>query len=123
MPGGYVNITDNADPMDIMVYRTAAHPSRVMRRHGHRRRVALPRQVCKVPIFSKGASADESSLISAGRIMIAEDNYGYTERAAGRLSRGPRSAQSSPPGATASRSTSKTRVAFGGILGGLPAAP
>src|SRR5205807_4473284 len=24
MPGGYVNITDNADPMDIVVYRTAA---------------------------------------------------------------------------------------------------
>ncbi|HTX32583.1 MAG TPA: hypothetical protein VMD09_14470 [Solirubrobacteraceae bacterium] len=66
MPGGYVNITDNADPMDIMVYRTAAHPK-------------LPRQVCQVPIFSKGASADENSLITAGRIMIAENNYGYTD--------------------------------------------
>jgi hypothetical protein len=66
MPGGYVNITDNADPMDIMVYRTAAHLSK-------------PRQVCQVPIFSKGASADENSLISAGRSMIAENNYGYTD--------------------------------------------
>jgi hypothetical protein len=77
MRGGYVNITDNADPMDLMVYRTAAHPTQVVRRHGHRRRVALPRQVCKVPIFSKGSSADENSIIAAGRSMIAEDNYGY----------------------------------------------
>jgi hypothetical protein len=65
MPGGYVNITDNADPMDIMVYRIAAHPKK-------------PRQVCQTPIFAKGASADENSLISAGRIMIAENNYGYS---------------------------------------------
>jgi hypothetical protein len=78
MPGGYVNITDNADPMDIMVYRTAAHPFKWVRRHHHRRRVALPRRVCKVPIFSKGSSADENSIIAAGRSMIAEDNYGYT---------------------------------------------
>ena len=79
MPGGYVNITDNADPMDIMVYRTALHPFKVVRRHGHRHRVSLPRTVCKVPIFSKGASADENSIIAAGRSMIAEDNYGYTD--------------------------------------------
>jgi len=78
MPGGYVNITDNADPMDVMVYRTAAHPFKIVRRHGHRHRVQLPREVCKVPIFSKGSSADENSIIAAGRSMIAEDNYGYT---------------------------------------------
>jgi hypothetical protein len=75
MPDGYVNITDNADPMDIVVYRTAAHPVKLARGH----RVPLPRQVCKVPIFSRGASADENSLISAGRIMIAENNYGYND--------------------------------------------
>ena len=79
MPGGYVNITDNADPMNIVVYRTAAHPFRWVRgRHGRRRRQALPRQACKFPIFDKGASADENSIISAGDTMIAEDNYGYT---------------------------------------------
>jgi hypothetical protein len=78
MPGGYVNITDNADPMDIMVYRTAAHPFRIVVRHHHRHRILLPRQVCKVPIFGKGSSADENSIISAGDTMIAEDNYGYT---------------------------------------------
>jgi hypothetical protein len=79
MPGGYVNITDNADPMDIVVYRTAAHPHRVVHLHGFggTRRKPLPRLVCKVPIFSKGSSADENSIISAGDTMIAEDNYGY----------------------------------------------
>jgi hypothetical protein len=88
MPGGYVNITDNADPMDIMVYRTAPHPHRTVCRKlrsgfgfqggGQCSRVPLRRQVCKVPIFRKGASADENSIISAGDTMIAEDNYGYT---------------------------------------------
>ena len=78
MPGGYVNITDNADPMDIVVYRTAAHPYRIIHRHHHRRRVGLARRACKVPIFSRGQSADENSLISVGRSMIAEDNYGYS---------------------------------------------
>jgi hypothetical protein len=79
MPGGYVNITDNADPMDIVVYRTAPKPFKWVRgRHHRRRRVALPRQVCRFPIFSKGSSADENSIIAAGRSMIAEDNYGYT---------------------------------------------
>jgi hypothetical protein len=67
MPGGYVNITDNADPMDVMVYRTAVHLRRGQRR-----------TVCRVPIFHRGASADENSLISVGRAMIAENNYGYT---------------------------------------------
>jgi hypothetical protein len=78
MPGGYVNITDNADPMDIVVYRTAAKPTRVVRRHGHLRRVRVHRLVCRVPLFSKGASATENSVIGAGRSMIIENNYGYT---------------------------------------------
>lgn len=82
MAGGYVSITDNADPMDIVVYRTARHPSRTMLTgRGHRRRrrrIALPREVCRVPIFGKGAGADENSLIVAGRAMIAENNYGYS---------------------------------------------
>jgi len=65
MPGGYVNITDNADPMDVMVYRTALRPK-------------WGRTVCRVPVFARGASADENSLISVGRSMIVENNYGYT---------------------------------------------
>ena len=58
---GFVSITDNADPLDIAVYR---------RGDGSR--------VCVQPIFSKGATADENSIIGAGHIMIAENNYGYT---------------------------------------------
>jgi hypothetical protein len=67
MYGGYVNITDNANPMDVVVYRTRVKLAR-----------RLHRMVCKVPVFKKGASADENSLIVAGRSMIVENNYGYT---------------------------------------------
>jgi hypothetical protein len=51
----YVAITDNADPMDVVVYRAADRLERG--RH---------RVVCEVPVFHKGASADENSLISMG---------------------------------------------------------
>jgi hypothetical protein len=78
MPGGYVNITDNADPMHLVVYRTAAKATRLVRRHRRLRRVRAKRLVCKVPIFSRGSSADENSVIAVGRSMIAENNYGYT---------------------------------------------
>jgi hypothetical protein len=66
MPGGLVNIADNADPMDVVVYRTAA------RLVGHEHRL-----VCRVPVFGRGASDTENSLIGAGRSMIVENNYGY----------------------------------------------
>jgi hypothetical protein len=65
MGGGYLNITDNADPMDVVVYRTAVHPRR-------------PRLVCKVPVFGRGAGDTENSLIAAGRSIIVENNYGYS---------------------------------------------
>ncbi|MFL5829219.1 MAG: hypothetical protein ACJ76X_04820 [Solirubrobacteraceae bacterium] len=71
MPGGLVSITDNADPMDVVVYRTAAR----LGRH-------VPRQVCRVPVFQRGASATENSLIGAGRSMVVENNYGYDGPAA-----------------------------------------
>jgi hypothetical protein len=66
MPGGYVSITDNADPMDVVVYRTARHLASGQRR-----------VVCQVPVFHKGASDTENSLIGSGRSMIVENNYGY----------------------------------------------
>ena len=78
MPGGYVNIADNADPMDVVVYRTAVRPTVRVRRNGHVRVVALPRLVCKVPVFRRGASDTENSLIAAGRSMVVENNYGYS---------------------------------------------
>ena len=58
MDGGYVNITDNADPMDLVVYRTAAR----LRRGQHR-------QVCRVPVFSRGSSANENSVITPAGVM------------------------------------------------------
>jgi hypothetical protein len=79
MAGGYVNITDNADPMDVMVYRTAVRPSTTVRVHRHRKRILLPRTVCRVPVFTRGSSDDENSLIVAGRSMIVENNYGYND--------------------------------------------
>ncbi len=39
--------------------------------------MALPRQVCRVPVFQKGQSADENAMIAAGRSYLIENNYGY----------------------------------------------
>ena len=64
--GGYVAITDNADPMDVVVYRTAVRLAPGQRR-----------VVCRVPVFHRGASATENSLIASGRSLIVENNYGY----------------------------------------------
>ena len=59
-----VAITDNADPMNIVVFT----------REG--------RKVCSVPVFEKGASNTDQSLIGAGRSLIVENNYGYSGPAA-----------------------------------------
>jgi hypothetical protein len=67
MTGGYVAITDNADPMDVVVYRTTK------KLHGEKRRV------CNQPVFGAGASATENSLMTAGRSLIVENNYGYQD--------------------------------------------
>jgi hypothetical protein len=67
MEGGYVAITDNADPMNVVVYRTAR------KLHGERRKV------CEVPVFEQGASATENSLIGTKRSLIVENNYGYQD--------------------------------------------
>ena len=58
---GWVSITDNADPMHIVVYR---------RRNG--------RQICEQAVFEKGAGSTDNSLIGAGNSLIVENNYGYT---------------------------------------------
>jgi hypothetical protein len=68
LPGGYVAITDNADPMRVVVYRTATRLRRGTRR-----------VVCAVPVFEKGLSATENSLIGSGRSLIVENNYGYRD--------------------------------------------
>ncbi len=62
MPAGpWVTITDNSDPINVVVY--------------NRDSGAL---VCSVPIFSKGASDTDQSLVVAGRSIVAENNYGYS---------------------------------------------
>jgi hypothetical protein len=58
---GYVAITDNADPIDVAVFR---------RRDGA--------FVCHTPVFSKGASDTDQSLIGAGSSFVVENNYGYS---------------------------------------------
>src|SRR5215210_57029 len=68
MRGGYVAITDNADPMDVVVYRKAVKLKRGQRR-----------VVCRVPVFEPGASATENSLITNGRSLYVENNYGYQD--------------------------------------------
>jgi outer membrane protein assembly factor BamB len=61
----YVSITDNADPMDVVVYRRTKARTR--------RRV-----VCSLPVFAKGRSASDNSLIGTDAAMVVENNYGYT---------------------------------------------
>jgi hypothetical protein len=56
----YVAVTDNADPMNVVVYR--ANNGKV---------------VCTVPVFKAGASDTENSIISMGRALFVENNYGY----------------------------------------------
>jgi hypothetical protein len=60
----WVAITDNADPMNIVVYRRG-------------RDVTGEREVCSVPVFEKGASATDNSLIAADRALIVTNNHGY----------------------------------------------
>src|SRR3954451_12742941 len=63
---GYVAITDNDDPMDVVVYRAADKlPAR------------KKRVVCTMPVFRKGASDTENSLTGMGHSLYAENNYGY----------------------------------------------
>jgi hypothetical protein len=57
----WVSITDNADPMNVVVYK---------RKTG--------KEICRQPVFEKGAGSTDNSLIGAGNSMIVENNYGYT---------------------------------------------
>jgi hypothetical protein len=68
MKGGYIAITDNADPMNVVVYRTARKLGKGQKR-----------TVCEVPVFEKGKSATENSLMTAGRALFVENNYGYQD--------------------------------------------
>ena len=65
---GYSAITDNADPMNIVVYRNKKNLKK-----------GEKRIVCKVPVFDAGASATENSLMGTKRSLIVENNYGYQD--------------------------------------------
>jgi hypothetical protein len=61
----YVSIADNADPMQIVVYK-------------RRRQVEGKRRVCRETVFEPGASATDQSLIGTRRSMVVENNFGYS---------------------------------------------
>ena len=65
MGSQYVSITDNADPMDIVVYKRA-------------KSITGSRVVCIQPVFQQGASATDNSLIGTDTAMVVENNYGYS---------------------------------------------
>ena len=60
-----VAITDNADPMNVVI----------MRRD---RTVTGDRVTCKQPVFQKGASDTDQSLIGIPGAIVVENNYGYS---------------------------------------------
>jgi hypothetical protein len=64
-PTGLVAITDNANPIDIAVFNRTDGGF-----------------ICHAPVFEKGASNTDQSLIGAGNSFIAENNYGYSGPAA-----------------------------------------
>jgi hypothetical protein len=69
MGSQYVAITDNADPMDVVVFKRP-------------KVVTGSRLVCTQPVFSQGAGDTDQSLVGAGRSLIVENNYGYSGLAA-----------------------------------------
>jgi hypothetical protein len=60
-----VSITDNADPMAVLVFKRA-------------RTVEGPRLICRQPVFANGASDTDQSLIGTPTSMVVENNYGYS---------------------------------------------
>jgi hypothetical protein len=86
----WVAITDNADPMDVVVYRRAIKRkgsrhhkrARSAARSGRAKRKAKARLVCSAPVFAKGAGSTDNSLIGTRRSLVAENNYGYRISAA-----------------------------------------
>ena len=56
-------ITDNANRMHVIVYRSGKNGGQ---------------EVCRRGVFRAGASATDNSLVAFGRSLIVENNYGYT---------------------------------------------
>src|SRR5262245_27162333 len=85
MGSNWIAITDNADPMDVVVYRRSVklkgrkhgNKGRSAGRGGKAKRKAKARLVCSARVFPKGAGSTDNSLIGTKRSLIAENNYGY----------------------------------------------
>lgn len=61
----YITVTDNADErINLLVYRREAD-------------YEGQRLICSVPLFSKGASATDNSMVAWGRSIFLENNHGY----------------------------------------------
>jgi hypothetical protein len=60
----WIAITDNADPVHILVLK---------RRRGVKRRL-----VCRIPVFRRGSSSTDQSLIAINRSLVAANNFGYS---------------------------------------------
>jgi hypothetical protein len=74
----WVSITDNADPMDVVVYRRAKKLSKKKGKESKgKKSKGKQRLVCSAPVFGKGAGSTDNSLIGTNRSMIVENNYGY----------------------------------------------
>lgn len=65
MDDRWVATTDNADPTNVVVYRRGPKSQ------------GGGQEVCRVPVFRKGASASFQSLTWAGDQLVVENNYGY----------------------------------------------
>ncbi|CAN5533846.1 hypothetical protein BH20ACT15_BH20ACT15_11500 [soil metagenome] len=89
----WVTITDNADPMQIQVYRRAqalkppkSKRRKILRKTKKRKARArlkarwrrARRPVCSEAVFERGAGNTDQSLVVAGRAIITENNYGYS---------------------------------------------
>ena len=98
MGSDLVAITDNADPMNVLVYRRG-------------RGVAGPRLICRQPVFEKGASATDQSLIGTGPLARGREQL--------RLQRAGRDAagQDHLAGARARRPRRGRRLPLGLALG------
>jgi len=64
--GKYVAITDNAVPMQVVVFRTDEE------RKKHEERI-----VCEVEVFDGSPGALDNSLVGSGLSLFVENNYGY----------------------------------------------
>lgn len=73
----WVAITDNADPMNVRVYKRAKKLGRTKGRNGKKGR-KRKRAVCHRAVFPQGSSSTDQSLIGTSRSLIAENNYGYS---------------------------------------------